>query len=161
MATNDAGIEVPSTTDAFDPDGDMRDMGTSLIVRIVIPVANETARDALTPSAGWLVNRLDTGKLERYDGTDWQVMSADADHARAGTATFTTGASSSLVTTVSYGGAAFSSAPVAVVGFGATAGALPSGSNVRSDTFTTTTFRLIATGLATTTEYTFTWVAVR
>ena len=160
MATNDAGIEVPSTTDTFDPDGDMRDMGTSLIVRIVIPVANETARDALTPSAGWLVNRLDTGKLERYDGTDWQVMSADADHARSGTATFTTGASSSLVTTVSYGGAAFSSAPVAVVGFGP-AVILPNGSNVRSDTYTTTTFRLLATGLETTTEYTFTWVAVR
>ena len=74
MATNDAGIEVPSTTDAFDPDGDMRAMATSLIPRVVIPVANDTARDALTPSAGWLVNRLDTAMLERYDGTQWQPI---------------------------------------------------------------------------------------
>jgi len=74
MATNDVGIEVPSTTDAFDPDGDMRDMATSLIPRVVIPVANDTARDALTPSAGWLVNRLDTGNLERYDGTAWAAF---------------------------------------------------------------------------------------
>jgi len=74
MATNDAGIEVPADSDAFDPSGDMRDMAASMIPRVVIPVANETARDALTPSAGWLVNRLDTGNLERYDGTAWTAF---------------------------------------------------------------------------------------
>ena len=71
MAADAFGIEVPADSDAFDPSGDMRDMGASLHVRTVVPVVNATARDALVVVAGQLVNRLDTGTLERWDGASW------------------------------------------------------------------------------------------
>ena len=74
MAADAFGIEVPADSDAFDPSGDMRDMGASLHVRTVAPVVNATARDALVVVAGQLVNRLDTGNLERWDGAAWQVL---------------------------------------------------------------------------------------
>ena len=78
MAADAFGIEVPADSDAFDPSGDMRDMGASLHVRTVVPVVNATARDALVVVAGQLVNRLDTGNLERWDGADWQVLPVGA-----------------------------------------------------------------------------------
>ena len=76
MAADAFGIEIPADSDAFDPSGDMRDMGASLHSRIVVPVVNTTARDALTVTAGQLVNRLDTGDLERWDGAAWRLITS-------------------------------------------------------------------------------------
>jgi hypothetical protein len=77
---------------------------------------------------------------------------------RAGTVELTTGASSSMIETVLFGGDPMASAPVVLAGFGATT-LLSASANVRTDTYTATGFRLIATGLATSTTYTFVWVA--
>lgn len=83
MALNDLGVEVPASTDAFDPDGDMRELGGSLEGRIIVPVANTTARDALattlSPSATeplfvWRADANIGSRLEwTEDGSTWQA----------------------------------------------------------------------------------------
>lgn len=84
MALNPAGIEVPASTDVFDPDGDMRDMGTSLAPRVVVTVANVAARTAYassrTPSASspLLVYRANAPVGRKHeiseDGTNWRTL---------------------------------------------------------------------------------------
>ncbi|MFF2621308.1 hypothetical protein [Oerskovia jenensis] len=94
MATTPTGLDVPAGTDPFDPDGDLRALGASLAGRIIVPVPNKTAREALaaavTPTASepLYVHRTDggpSGALERtIDGTTWtslerRVVMRDAD----------------------------------------------------------------------------------
>ena len=66
------GIITPINSDAYNETADLATMGNSS--NVVIPVANQAARDALTPYAGMTVSRLDlTGApLQVYDGTKWQ-----------------------------------------------------------------------------------------
>lgn len=52
MAKNSLGIEVPGGGDAFDPQGDMVELGASLAGRVVVPVANATAAAALLTAVG-------------------------------------------------------------------------------------------------------------
>lgn len=84
MATTPTGLTVPAGTDAFDPDGDMRTLAGSLEGRIIVPVPNVTARDALSalvsPSASepLYVHRQDATlgrQLERTtNGTTWTTV---------------------------------------------------------------------------------------
>lgn len=74
MATTPTGLTVPAGTDAFDPDGDMRTLAGSLEGRIIVPVPNVTARDALaaalspSPAEPLIVRRIDTGIIEECTG---------------------------------------------------------------------------------------------
>lgn len=81
MTLTNTGLDVPTGTDAFDPDGDMRVLGLSLNPRIVVPVPNVTARNALaaalapTPAAPLYVHRADapvTNRLEYNEGAGWR-----------------------------------------------------------------------------------------
>ena len=84
MATTPTGLDVPAVTDAFDPDGDIRGLAGSLDGRIIVPVPNITARNALaaaltpTPAAPLYVDRADApagASLERtIDGTTWTIF---------------------------------------------------------------------------------------
>lgn len=87
MATTASGIVVPAVLDAFDPQGDMVDLATSLRSQITIPVPNTAARTALVAAVGWVpsaaeplhVWRADAlpGRQHEYTidgGTSWQVM---------------------------------------------------------------------------------------
>lgn len=86
MATTPTGLDVPAGTDLFDPDGDMRALGASLSSRIIVPVPNTTARNALaallapTPANPLYVDRADapTGlHLEATrNGTTWETVPA-------------------------------------------------------------------------------------
>lgn len=86
MALNSLGIEVPASTDAFDPDGDIRSLGDSLAGRIIVPVANVTERNALattlspTPSEPLYVHRADAPVYARTewteDGSNWNPVYA-------------------------------------------------------------------------------------
>lgn len=76
MALNDIGLEVPAGTDMFDPDGDMRALGISLMGRVIIPVANTAEKDALatllnpTPANPLYVHRADAPVFARLEWTD-------------------------------------------------------------------------------------------
>lgn len=82
MATTPGGIVVPAGSDPFDPRGDMVDLANSMRSRLVYPVANATARDALLAALDWTptaneplkVDRADTGRIERNDGTAWKPL---------------------------------------------------------------------------------------
>jgi hypothetical protein len=65
------GIKTPINADAYNLTGDLATMGNS--ANVVIPVANQAARDALTLYPGLCVCRLDivSAPIERYDGTSW------------------------------------------------------------------------------------------
>ena len=77
MTKNGMGIEVPAGGDAFDPQGDMVELGASLLGRVIVPVANQTEADALipvlTPSVAnpLFVFLADTQALRRHNGTTW------------------------------------------------------------------------------------------
>lgn len=84
MALNDLGLVVPAGTDLFDPDGDIRKLGDSEAGRLILPVANTAARNALAtllaPSASeplW-VYRQDApvgARIEwTVDGATWRVI---------------------------------------------------------------------------------------
>ena len=89
MATTPTGLIVPAGTDVFDPDGDMRDLATSLEGRIIVPVANTTDRATLaaavspTPTEPLYAHRIDAPagrELERtLDGTNWRPVGARID----------------------------------------------------------------------------------
>lgn len=97
MATNAIGVEVPAGTDVFDPQGDMVDLADSLEGRVILPVANSAARDALaaalSPSATEpLIVRYSSGLIQSTtDGTTW------VNHSQAAT-------SSTLTTTANWTG---------------------------------------------------------
>lgn len=86
MTLNALGIEVPAGGDEFDPQGDMVAMGASFGGRIVVPVANTTARAALaatlspTPAVPLYVHRADAEPGQELevttDGTTWRSITA-------------------------------------------------------------------------------------
>ncbi|MBD7949582.1 hypothetical protein [Oerskovia rustica] len=100
MATTPTGLIVPAGTDVFDPDGDLRTLAGSLDGRLIVPVANTTARDALaaafTPSTAkpLLVYRSDAGTLECSVGgsgtTAWTKLAGPRQYAAAGQTDFAT-----------------------------------------------------------------------
>ena len=65
------GITAPINPDAYNLVGDLATFGNS--ANVIITVANQTARDALTPFPGMTVYRNDlTGNvLETWDGARW------------------------------------------------------------------------------------------
>lgn len=66
------GVVVPINADAYNLTADLATMGSKS--NVIITVANQAARDALTAYAGMCVCRLDlpTAPIERFDGTIWQ-----------------------------------------------------------------------------------------
>ncbi|WP_087507935.1 hypothetical protein [Cellulomonas iranensis] len=84
MARNTIGVEVPAGTDAFDPQGDMVELGGSLAGRVVVPVTNVADRAQVaaalspTPATPLYVHRADAPvglELERtIDGTTWVAV---------------------------------------------------------------------------------------
>lgn len=66
------GVVVPINPDAYNLAGDLATMGNKS--NVVIPVANQAARDALTLAPGLTVTRLDLpgAPIQTYDGTTWQ-----------------------------------------------------------------------------------------
>lgn len=85
MATTPTGLDVPAGTDVFDPDGDLRALAASLTGRVIVPVPNATARDALAAAlppglaAPLFVWRADTKALEgAWDATGWKPLTASA-----------------------------------------------------------------------------------
>lgn len=88
MTKNALGVEVPAQVDAFDPATDMAELGISLAGRVVVPVANATARDALATAlsaAGHPASltepifayRSDTDVIERNVGSGWAIFAGD------------------------------------------------------------------------------------
>lgn len=67
MATNDLGVTVPAGTDVFDPQGDMVDLANSLRSRVIIPVANTTARAALVAAIDWTPSAAEPLRVSRAD----------------------------------------------------------------------------------------------
>lgn len=63
------GITTPINADAYNLAPDLATLGNS--ANVIIPVANNTARDALTPVAGMCVLRFDTGAVEAYLSGAW------------------------------------------------------------------------------------------
>lgn len=71
------GVQTPINSDAYNLTADLATMGNS--ANVIITVANQTARDALTLYAGLCVCRLDLGwALEIYDGTAWRSSAYNA-----------------------------------------------------------------------------------
>lgn len=117
------GIKVPTNPDVFASlTGDLATMGGS--ANVVIPVANQTARDALTGKfAGMAVSRLDVPgePVEIWNGSSWDrtpsmIVQAASQHVGSGMAVnaFTTGtfrpiiqAGSQFVNTSSDGSGSF------------------------------------------------------
>ncbi|MEV7962419.1 hypothetical protein [Oerskovia paurometabola] len=89
MATTPTGVEVPAGTDIFDPDGDLRALGASLEGRIIVPVANATARNAVaslvspSPTEPLYVHRGDAPPGRQLEvttnGTTWITVGAQHD----------------------------------------------------------------------------------
>lgn len=84
MATTPTGLDIPAGTDPFDPDGDIRVLAGSLEPRVVVPVPNVTARDALatavtpTPGEPLYTHRADAPagrRLEVNDGGGFRSVS--------------------------------------------------------------------------------------
>lgn len=74
MTLNAAGIEVPQGSDAFNPDGDMRELAGSLNSRVVIPTPNATGRTALGSAIATrplLVLQEDTREVWEGSGSSW------------------------------------------------------------------------------------------
>lgn len=69
--TRPNGAKVPINADAYNLAPDLATLGDSL--NVVIPVANQAVRDALTPYPGMCVSRLDLAgaPIQTYDGTSW------------------------------------------------------------------------------------------
>lgn len=107
MAVNDLGVEVPAGSDTFDPQGDMVELADSLAGRIALPVANDSARNALaallSPSTSEpLVVRYPSGLVQStVDGTTWRN---EAFPASTGTITTTANWTGNLVYSVAPGG---------------------------------------------------------
>lgn len=88
MPITNTGLDVPAASDAFDPQVDIVALATSLNPRIVVPVANVSARTALaaalapTPSAPLFVFRADAnpgnGLEYTSDGTAWRALAPSA-----------------------------------------------------------------------------------
>lgn len=84
MTKNALGVEVPAGSDAFDPQGDMVELGASLAGRLVVPVANATARDALLAAVGatsdvpLLAWRSDTRQVEVSWGSGFYRVTENA-----------------------------------------------------------------------------------
>lgn len=109
MTKNYLGIEVPAGTDAFDPAGDMTELGASLAGRVIVPVANTTARDLLAtqvpPSTGQplIVYRADADVFERNVGSGWRTMTPPRGAvATSGGITLNPGAWAPMVSIASY-----------------------------------------------------------
>lgn len=72
--TRPNGTKVPINADAYNLTADLATTGNS--ANVVIPVANQAARDALTSYPGMTVIRLDLGTvMEIWDGTIWRSNS--------------------------------------------------------------------------------------
>lgn len=72
MATSELGMTVPAGTDAFDPQGDMVAMANSFKSRVVVPVANTTARAALVAAISWAPSASEPLHVWRADATTGQ-----------------------------------------------------------------------------------------
>lgn len=67
-------VTVPTNSDAWNLTGDLATMADSS--NLVIPVASQTERDALTKAAGLTVSRTDLpgAPLQTCDGTGWSIL---------------------------------------------------------------------------------------
>ncbi len=67
MATDSLGITVPAGGDAFDPQGDMVALANSMRSRVIVPVANTTARTALVAAIAWTPSASEPLRVSRAD----------------------------------------------------------------------------------------------
>lgn len=66
-----AGLPYPASGAAPNVPADIQALAVDLDTKVIVPVANQTARDALTGTAGLVVFRQDTGDYEGYYGGSW------------------------------------------------------------------------------------------
>lgn len=77
---NELGLVVPAGSDAFDPQGDMVTLAATARGRVIVPVPNQTAADALqvalAPSAGepLMVRLGDSGVIRVHAGAGWVTV---------------------------------------------------------------------------------------
>lgn len=74
MATTAEGLVVPSGSDAFDPQGDIVALATSVQSRMVIPVANSAARSALVSAISWTPSSTQPLIVWRADATSGREL---------------------------------------------------------------------------------------
>jgi hypothetical protein len=162
------GTVVPINSDAYNLTADLATMGNSS--NVVYPVANQAARDALTPTAGMVVLRLDTGAIEAYLTGAWvpvtQVQGASPYMFHAGTVNVTVpvgnGAGTASVTFPT----AFTQAPIITVNINAVTGSnsykLMAHAYGQTTTGFTMDLRTIdGTGVAATYTMTVHWIAIQ
>jgi len=118
------GITSPINSDAYNLAADLATMGNS--ANVIIPVANQAARDALTAVNGMVVLRQDTGAIECYLSGAWvpvtQVQGASPYMMHAGAVTVTVPAGNGAGTASVTFPTAFTQAPIITVNINALTG---------------------------------------
>mgnify|MGYP007112216705 CR=1 FL=1 len=124
MATNDLGVAFPTGADEFAPHLDIEGLADSMAGRIVVPVPNVTARDALaaavspSPSEPLYVHRADAPAGARTEvtenGTSWRTVGASSWIGELPTTTITPGNTANVTFNFPVGW--FSVAPMVVAG---------------------------------------------
>ena len=69
--TPKAALPYPASSDAPNGPSQIQALATALDTKVIIPVANQAARDALGTTGNLLVQRLDTGNIESNFGGSW------------------------------------------------------------------------------------------
>jgi len=131
MAVTPTGLVVPVGSEAFDPATDITDLATSLTGRIMVPVANVSARNALYAAVGasaskpLVVFRADAppGQQVEYttDNTTWRPVNAGNGNPYAmamGTGVRVFAAATSGAFTINLPAGRFSVPPVVMIGNG-------------------------------------------
>ena len=79
MATTTTGTTVPAGGDAFDPQGSIVALANSLRSRIVVPVANVTARTALLSAIDWAPSAAEPLRVSRADAGSGRMLEVTTD----------------------------------------------------------------------------------
>jgi hypothetical protein len=162
------GIKTPINADAYNLTADLATMGNS--ANVIFPVVNQAARDALTPFAGMVVLRLDTGALEAYLVGTWtpitQVTGASPYMMHAGAVTVSVGVASASGTASVTFPTAFTQAPIITTNVSAATGnnsykLLAHAYSVTTTGFTMDLRTIDGTGAAASYAIPVTWIAVQ
>lgn len=119
------GIPVPINSDGYNLTGDLANMGNG--TNVIIPVANQAARDALTAVTGMVVVRLDTGAFECYLSGAWvpvtQIQGASPYMIHAGSVNVTVPVGNAAGTaSVTFPAPAFTQVPIITTNISAVTG---------------------------------------
>lgn len=174
MATNEIGVQHPQGTDSFAPHTDMKALADSLAGRAIVPVVNVTERDAVystLASTGHnfaveplITYRTDAKVLEVNNGSQLDVLAraGATPYAMAAGITAITATSSAVYTVNSpWPVGRFTQAPI-VTGVISSGTSGTAAATLRIDSFTTSSFRILVTGLpGTSTTFNVVWTAVQ